>query len=151
MDLIVTGISQDALAAILDISIQDIKDCNISCPGFIDDISSLFQETLALVSPTFVGSGVRKKILQSMANYLPVIATTFDISTLECLRHDSNILGFSCRDEFLDCVTLLRRNSDKWSNIANKARQSVETSCSWAHFAESILSDINDVLAGDEP
>jgi glycosyltransferase involved in cell wall biosynthesis len=44
--------------------------------GYVDDLESLYKESLAIVAPILGGSGVRMKLLESMRAGMPTVTTT---------------------------------------------------------------------------
>lgn len=48
----------------------------VTALGFVDDLESVYRETLALVAPIRGGSGVRMKLLESMSAGMPSVTTT---------------------------------------------------------------------------
>lgn len=49
---------------------------NIIILGYVEDISQEFEQASAMIAPLIFGSGVKIKIIEAMANSLPIIATS---------------------------------------------------------------------------
>lgn len=68
--------------------------------GFVADLAPYFDNSVML-SPILSGSGIRTKILQALANFLPVMSTHFGAEGLSN-SSDRHILFFENGDQFLD-------------------------------------------------
>jgi glycosyltransferase involved in cell wall biosynthesis len=106
----VTGVSTEELAELIDLDVSKLNQLRVKGIGYIDDLSSLFQDSIALVSPTFIGGGIRKKILEAMANQIPVIATPLDVKVSNFFSPGRNILVMHDVDSFCDSVSTLKVN-----------------------------------------
>ncbi len=69
--------------------IQESDQKNIIVHGFVEDLESLLSEMGILVAPIISGSGIRIKILESMAQGIPVITTSMGAKGIL----DKNILA----------------------------------------------------------
>jgi glycosyltransferase involved in cell wall biosynthesis len=59
--------------------------------GFIDDLDPVLKNSIS-ISPIRIGSGIRLKIVTSMAKGAPVVSTTLGASGIEGLLHEQNIM-----------------------------------------------------------
>ena len=141
----ITGVTLDELADTCSLSTNKLTDLRVSCVGFVDSLDELFDSSLALISPTYVGGGIRKKILESMANHLPVIASPLDVHSTDYFQHGFNILEFDCVEDLRDAILYLS-NSEQSDQISKSARSTVEIHASWNKFAVVI----NDYLSSIE-
>ena len=133
----ITGVSLDELASYCSISSQDLTDMKVQCLGFVDSITPLLESSLGLISPTYVGGGIRKKILEAMAHQLPVIASPLDVKSTDYFDSNVNILEFGSSDELISAIVILM-DTQNWSRISNAGRLAVETHASWNNFASII-------------
>ena len=139
----VTGVTTEQLAKLLGIELPELQRLRVRGLGFLPSLAAVLSNALALVSPTYVGGGIRKKILEAMANQLPVIATRFDIATCDYFETGTNILElYDDVERFCQTVGDLRNNPDRWVEMSSAGRAAVETYASWDLFAETILGEI---------
>lgn len=142
----VTGVSTEELAELIDLDVSKLNQLRVKGIGYIDDLSSLFQDSIALVSPTFIGGGIRKKILEAMANQIPVIATPLDVKVSNFFSPGRNILVMHDVDSFCDSVSTLKVNPSYWVELVEDGRQAVENYASWDKFADTMIDKINYIL-----
>ncbi len=143
----VTGVSTVQLASLVGIEASRLNDLRVQGLGFVDDLSSVFSAALALVSPTFVGGGIRKKVLEAMAHQVPVIATRFDINVCSYFSAGTNILDMQDKESF--CVSVARLKSEPafWNQLAQAGRLTVEEHANWDQCATTIVQKMNELLA----
>jgi glycosyltransferase involved in cell wall biosynthesis len=51
------------------------QDPRVRAPGFVHDLSGLYQEAAVVIVPLLVGAGVKLKVIEALASGLPVVAT----------------------------------------------------------------------------
>lgn len=140
----VTGVDTGQLAALVDMSVEQLHSLHVRGLGFLPSLAPVLETALALVSPTYVGGGIRKKILEAMAHQLPVIATHFDIETCAYFQPGQNILELPDDPaQFSETVKTLRKDEALWQSLSDAARTTVEVHASWDQFATTLLSEIN--------
>lgn len=64
---------------------------NVQFTGFIDDLNPVLKQSIS-ISPIRIGSGIRIKIITSMAKGVPVVSTTLGASGIAGLVHEHNIM-----------------------------------------------------------
>lgn len=139
--LAVTGVGKTDLARLLRATAAELDAQNVRALGFVDSLRDLFASSLALVSPTFVGAGVRKKVLEAMAHQLPVIATSMDVRSCSFYQPDVSIL---CMDSIEQFVTAVKRLTDEpsfWRSLSHAGRSAVERHANWDGFAEVLMGE----------
>lgn len=142
----VTGVSTAQLAALMDFDVSRLNQLRVQGLGFVDDLSATFAAALALVSPTFVGGGIRKKVLEAMANQLPVIATRLDIDVCTYFSAGNNILEMQDKESFCAAVASLKSEPAFWRQISRAGRLTVEEHANWDQFAATIVQEIHELL-----
>jgi glycosyltransferase involved in cell wall biosynthesis len=68
--------------------------------GYVEDLSTIYDGAV-MITPILSGSGIRTKILQSFANMVPVLSTTFAAEGLYTSESDKHVLFFSDGESFL--------------------------------------------------
>lgn len=144
----VTGVNATQLSQITGRSKQALSAMRIQALGFVPDLAPVFARALALVSPTFVGGGIRKKMLEAMANQLPVIATQLDIDSCDYFITGDNVLPMNTPAEFLQSVGILQNDATRWEGLSQHARATVEQHASWHLFADVMIGEIQAQLQG---
>lgn len=145
-ELHVTGVSNQELSRLIELDISTMIESGIKGLGFIPTLKPIFEQSLALVSPTYVGGGIRKKILEAMAHQLPVIATDLDIATCNYFKTNVNILCMLDANSFAENVARLRSDHPHWIKVSENARDTVEEFASWDGYGNSLIKAINDIL-----
>lgn len=89
---------------------------NIKFVGFVEDLTPYYNNAIMLV-PIWSGSGIRTKVLQSMANRIPVITTKFGAEGLFTDVEQDHLCFFEDKLSFKEVA--LTKND--YSEIASKA------------------------------
>lgn len=81
------------------IALRDRHPKNISIEGYVDNIDSILSNACALIAPLIFGSGVKLKIIDSLAYGTPIVATGIGV---EGVNFKSGVHGIVCNsvDEF---------------------------------------------------
>lgn len=139
--LAITGVGRTQLARLLRVGAAELDARNVRALGFVDSLAPVFAASLALVSPTFVGGGVRKKVLEAMAHQLPVLASSMDVETCSFYRRDENILRIDAPADFVGAVKRLAGDPGFWSRLSQAGRSTVQEHANWDRFAEAIMKE----------
>ena len=148
VSLTVTGVDEHKLAELSQMSVTEQRRLRVHAKGFLPSLQPAFERALALVAPTFIGSGIRMKVLEGMANQVPIIATDLDIQTCAYFKRGHNILPLGEPREFAAAVRSLRDNEDLWNQLSGEGRRTVEVHADWGRFAELLLAELHLVRAG---
>lgn len=138
----VTGVTSEKLSGLIELDVASMNDAGIHGLGFLPSLAPTLEGALALVSPTFVGGGIRKKVLEAMANQLPVIATEVDIVCCDYFQRDVNILSMDTAAQFAETVVRLRADQTRWLDLSTRARDTVEEYASWERYGEAMFQVI---------
>lgn len=146
LNLHITGVTTSELINLLRQKPEYLDRYDIEALGFINDLEVCFDRSLALISPTFNGGGVRKKILEAMANEIPVIATKLDLDSCDFFNENKNILKFTNLANFCEVISRLRCNPDFWLNLSISGRATIEKFSNWDLFGEAIAQELNTLV-----
>ncbi len=149
--LAVTAADPARLAELSGITVPEQQSLRIDALGFLPSLAPAFERSLAVLAPTFYGSGIRKKVLEAMANQVPVIATELDLATCHYFEAGRNILMMGEPLQFVRTVGALRRDEARWLGLAQAARETVEVHASWAGFASAMQREIMQLLQAKVP
>jgi hypothetical protein len=150
-ELVITGANPSQLAEVVQVSEQEQRALRIRATGFLPTLQPVFESSLLLIAPTFVGSGIRKKVLEGMANQIPVMGTDMDLRACAYFEDGRNILRLGTVDEFRQAVIRLRDDPSHWHSLSDRGRETVERHADWAHFGEAMMQGLAAVGARREP
>jgi glycosyltransferase involved in cell wall biosynthesis len=139
--LAVTGVDKARLASLLGVDAAQLDRQNVRALGYVRSLAATFASSLALVSASFIGAGVRKKVLEAMAHRLPVIATPLDIRSCSFYQANVNVLGMESVDDFVTAVRRLADDPRLWARLSQAGRRTVERHANWHDFAEVMLTE----------
>jgi glycosyltransferase involved in cell wall biosynthesis len=145
--LAITGVDPAQLAEVAGLPVDEQQRLRVKALGFLKSLTPAFENSIALIAPTFIGSGIRKKILEGMAHQIPVIATEFDISTCSYFSHGENILRLGTPSEFVATVANLLRDTELWGRLSANGRTTVERHANWALFADVLIEEMTNLIA----
>lgn len=146
----VTGVDAKRLHDLTGLAPDEQQRLRIHALGFLPSLRPAFESALALVSPTFIGGGIRKKVLEGMAHQVPVIATDLDIETCSYFDPPRNILRLGAPEEFVATTAALAADAGRWQAIAEAGRDTVERHASWDGFASIIVGQIEALMVPPE-
>jgi len=139
----VSGLTSKELSIFLGSEVADLERLHIVGIGFRKNLEQDLRTAIALVSPTQIGSGIRKKILEAMAHQCPVLATSLDIDSNSMFSEGENILSIDKKeDSFVTSLNSLKNSADLWRKFSESGRSTVQTHASWDQFTETIKQEI---------
>ncbi len=101
---------------------KKLRDKNIVYHGEVEDAREFIQSFRVMVAPLFTASGIRIKILESMALCRPVVTTSVGVKGIPA-ENDRHILVADTPEMFkLQIISLLDDNS-KATRLVSRARQ----------------------------
>jgi glycosyltransferase involved in cell wall biosynthesis len=92
------------------------------------------------------GVELRKKVLEAMANQVPVVATELDLGTCHYFDAGRNILLMGEPSAFAQTVAALRDDPERWLSLVESGRATVEEHASWEGFARAMRGQIEALL-----
>jgi len=96
------------------------KYSNVAVLGFVDDISLNYKNVLAFICPLRDGGGTKLKVIDAMANRLPVIGSDIAFEGI-AVSHLENGLVANNIDEIISCINVLKSDSTSWDRISSGA------------------------------
>jgi glycosyltransferase involved in cell wall biosynthesis len=105
--------------------------------GFVDDLGTALAEYDVMVVPLRVGGGTKLKVLDAMANGVPVVATRIGAEGLG-LRHGTSAWIAETPSEFVDGIVRLKRDPELAERVAASARGLVVERFSWPAIEERL-------------
>lgn len=100
---------------------------HVKCQGFVDNMKEYYDMSHIFISPLFVGSGIRVKILEALSFGLPVIATTVGAEGIDLSQKDGLFVSDSPEIQ-AEIISELFRQPEKLASLSLQAIQSVKES-----------------------
>ena len=141
----VTGVTDEQLSRLIHVDLTTLSNSGVRGLGFLPTLTPTLEGALALISPSFVGGGIRKKVLEAMAHQLPVIATDLDIACCDYFKPHENILSMGDADSFAITVRRLRTDVSHWLDLSTRARDTVEDFANWENYGSEIYRIIEEL------
>jgi len=123
---------------------SNLDENNIICLGIVNDIQEVVSSKKYFISPTYIGSGLRIKVLNALAQGEVCFVTLIDLMMLKNLRDEDNIVQYDGFDSFYYKLLLLENNTELYNKISLGAKL-VGTSFSWSNYVDIIYNEISKV------
>lgn len=104
---------------------------NISVIGYVDDVREYIQSASVSICPLFVGSGIRIKILESLAAGTVVVSTSVGAEGIDATEQDGLFVTDDAKQFARYCIELVV-NSQKSSHLGKKAQSYTEQYWKWS-------------------
>ena len=138
----ITNKIEDAKLILAGSFMEKMEDENgIIYKGFVEDINEFISEQGILLAPILSGSGVRIKILESMACGTPVITTTLGAEGISA-KSGKVLYIAKNQKEFVNFAIELASSFEKRKEIGNNARQFILEK----HNKTSIIKELSGIL-----
>lgn len=115
------------------------KESSIEVTGFVEDIRPYVQECVLTVAPLKFGSGVKTKILETLAMGVPVI--TNDIG-VEGIAYNDEILVANTDDELINCILSVMKNQKLRNELEIKSKMFIKNNYTW----DITLANFKDII-----
>lgn len=103
--------------------ILKLQSNNIIVTGFVDDPSEYFSIIDLSIVPLTLGAGIKIKVLESLANRIPVITTTIGA---EGIVYTDELIVSDDYEEFAEKVNMIKDNSELRSFMINKSAKLID-------------------------
>lgn len=101
------------------------EDDGIQVPGYVDDPTPYLEQAAAFLVPLRAGGGMRVKILNALAQGLPIVSTTLGAEGID-VRHGENILLADTPHEFAAAVQSLMDDAALAERLGTAGRRLAE-------------------------
>lgn len=112
---------------------------NLVVEGEVFDAVEFMNSKAIMIVPLLSGSGMRVKIIEGMAMKKCVIATTHAAEGLNC-KNGFDILIADTADEFYRCILQCVTHPNRWREIGENARKTVERDHNLLTISERMLN-----------
>lgn len=99
---------------------------NVSCAGFVPDLAAELRSVLCTLAPIRSGAGVNIKVIESLANGIPVVGTHFSRRGVDSDAY----LEAETVVQFVERIRALRDRPQWAAELSRRGRESAERSCS---------------------
>jgi len=134
--LYITGNSDEVLSKQLNRSIQELNQLNIINLGFVNNIDEVIMSKEYFISPTYIGSGIRIKILHALSLGMIVFASEKDCNMVKYFKDMENILCFKDYNSFKDKLYALTHKQKEM--ISENARMLVFNELNWSNYIKKM-------------
>jgi hypothetical protein len=120
----------------------DFKSYNIIDLGFVEDIQRTIATKKYFISPTYIGSGVRIKVLNAMSLGSVCFLSTLDVNMLNILQHNKNIIHFKDAKDFISNLERLEGEAETYNSISVQA-MNIKKHFSWIVYSEKVADELS--------
>ena len=112
----------------------------------MDEVRPLLAKGAVVISPQFVGSGIRIKSLTAMACGNAVVATAVACEGLP-VEHGRDIFIADDEEAYADCVCRLMESAEQRASMGRAARSLVEQRFGWPAIAEELEAHLREAIS----
>lgn len=123
-------------------AVRDLQNDSITVTGYVERLEPFLQDARVFLAPLRYGSGIKGKVLQSMAYGLPAVITPVAAEGIG-LRHKVDALIGSTASELAAFAIELYEQPDQWDQISRRAALLAEQ-----FTPEAIRNDLERLLRG---
>jgi len=105
--------------------------------GEVDDVRKWYERCKVFVAPTRFSAGIPLKIIEALANGLPVVATTLLVTQLGW-NSDEPVLCADTAADFARVVNDLLHDEPRWTRISHVSLDRVTMEFSRARMREAL-------------
>lgn len=125
------------------------KHLGVNCIGYVDKVQPYYNRANLNISPLFVGSGIRIKILEAMSMELPVIATPIAAEGINANESDGLIIALN-KDEFITKIIEMISNTKLRYELGKSARNFVKNFYTWDSTVSKMIDSYHDILSKNQ-
>lgn len=114
---------------------------NVEVTGEVEDIRQWIQKSTLVVAPLTYGSGIKTKILETMAMGVPVVTNDIGAEGIN-IKNDINIIVRKDNDDFANEIKRLLKDDNYRKKISQEGSKYVRENHQW----NEILKRFNDIL-----
>jgi glycosyltransferase involved in cell wall biosynthesis len=112
--------------------------------GRVPDIISYYRQARCAVAPILEGGGSRLKVLEAMAQYVPLVSTS---KGAEGIDYDDSLWIADQPEEFAKAVIRCLSDSTEVADKVQQARRIIETQYSWDVIGSQLRAILHEVAA----
>lgn len=112
--------------------------------GFVEDLDCLYRESRACICPLNFGSGIKVKVVSSMARGLPTVTTSVGAEGLD-VENGKHLLIADDAQTSINMISQLLTDDRLWQRLSTKSRQLVRYRYTWRALFKQMFHDIADI------
>jgi glycosyltransferase involved in cell wall biosynthesis len=113
----------------------------------VTDIRPFIKDACVSIAPMRIAVGVQNKILQSMANRIPVVTTTLGLGGIKA-GNDKEVLIADTPEEFAEKIVMLMRDENLRVRLLKNAQALIKEQYLWPDICERLNKKLIDLLEG---
>lgn len=145
----ITGTNMIELSNLLNFSTENLIRNDISAIGFVDNILNVMQSTSFFLSPTYIGAGIRVKVVEALAAGCVIFLTEKDESMLSFLKDSENVIVFSDCETFNEQFLRITNDNELYSIISNNALKASQQFLSREKYYQKLDSILNNKILNE--
>ncbi|MBL8005873.1 MAG: glycosyltransferase [Candidatus Kapabacteria bacterium] len=118
---------------------------NIEVIGYVDDVRSYIQSASVSICPLFVGSGIRIKILESLAAGTVVVSTSVGAEGIEATEQDGLFVTDEANQFARYCIELVS-NTHKSQLLGQKAQNYTQEYWKWSTQIKKMYTEYTSLI-----
>jgi glycosyltransferase involved in cell wall biosynthesis len=115
--------------------IETLHSEHFNIVGYVDDLAPIFAKTRVLVAPLFIGAGIKGKVIDALANGIPIVTTSVGAEGLP-IANGVNAFVADSPQEFAEAITKLVQDDELWGSIRSAAIMSAKANFGRKRAAE---------------
>lgn len=115
--------------------IEMLQSEHFNIVGYVDDLAPIFAKTRVLVAPLFIGAGIKGKVIEALANGIPIVTTSVGAEGLP-IANGVNAFVADSPQEFAEAITKLVQDDELWGSIRSAAIMSAKANFGRKRAAE---------------
>ncbi|MCS7150949.1 MAG: glycosyltransferase family 4 protein [Endomicrobia bacterium] len=122
------------------------NDTSIIITGYVEDIREYIVKCKINISPMISGSGIKNKILESLAMGTPSVVSSIAAEGIPELKDSENILIADTPQEFVEKIKLLFEDEKLYLKLATDGRKLIEEKYTWQKVALQFCETFNEII-----
>jgi glycosyltransferase involved in cell wall biosynthesis len=118
----------------------------VDAAGFVADTRPYVERSRALLVPLRYGGGTRLKILEALAQGLPVVSTSMGCEGLR-LEHEHDVLIADDPAAFARCIDRILEDDELCRRLCANGRETVERHFDWSRIGATLDAVLGEVVA----
>lgn len=108
----------------------------IRCLGYVENLNNILVQSSIYVSPLFLGSGIKTKILEALSAGLPIVGSIISFDGIREIEHCENAFIAHSDDEFISYIIKLFNDEALRRKISRNARNLITKNYSWGQVSK---------------
>ena len=117
--------------------------------GYVDDVTSYFENASVFVAPLLTGAGIKIKIIEAMSAGLPVVTNSIGIEGIPAENNSEYIFAQS-EEEFVAAITSLLKNTEQARRIGSAAKKFIHDKFNYQSSINKYIDKVIELCATNE-